>query len=74
MRVYVKISDSLGEKLENYAKAYGISKSAFVAYALGSHIQTLDYQKDIYSNVKDKTLDSIDNMSKEQKGDLYENT
>jgi len=66
MRVYVKISDSLGQKLETYAKEFGMSKSAFVAYALGNHIHTLDYQSDIYNNIKAKTLDTIDDMSTEK--------
>lgn len=72
MRVYVKISDSLGEKLERYAKEFGMSKSGFVAYALGNHIHTLDYQSDIYSNIKAKTLENIDSMAND-KGDFSEN-
>ena len=36
MRIYVKISDKMGEKLEKYANDFGMSKSGFVAYALGS--------------------------------------
>lgn len=72
MRVYVKISDSLGQKLEKYANEFGMSKSGFVAYALGQHIHTLDYQTDLVKDIKDKTLNAIDKMST-NKGVDYEN-
>ena len=61
MRIYVKISDDLGAKLTKYASDYGMSKSSFVAYALGNHIKTLDYQGDIYNGIKTKVDDYVDN-------------
>lgn len=66
MRIYVKISDELGAKLTKYATDFGMSKSGFVAYALGSHIKNLEYQNDLYSGIKNKVDNIVDDMSKPQ--------
>ena len=54
MRIYVKISDEMGEKLDHYSTKFGMSKSAFVAYAVGKHINELEYQAQAYQVVGDK--------------------
>lgn len=63
MRLYVKISDKLGEKLDKYAEDFGMSKSAFVAYALGKHINNLDYESKAYESIMHKMDDMMDAMS-----------
>lgn len=69
MRIYVKISDDLGQKLTKYASDFGMSKSGFVAYALGKHINDLEYQAKAYNSVMDKMSCVIDGMSK---GEVHE--
>lgn len=64
MRIYVKISDKMGDKLDYYANELGMSKSAFVAYALGKHIKQLDYEALTYKVVGDKLLNLMDEQSK----------
>lgn len=44
MRLNIKLSDELGQKVKLYATKYGMSKSGFIAYAVGSHIQSLESQ------------------------------
>lgn len=69
MRIYVKISDKMGEKLDHYANDFGMSKSAFVAYAVGKHINELDYQAQAYQVVGDKLSSLMDEqMSKKVEG------
>lgn len=65
MRIYVKISDEMGEKLDHYSTKFGMSKSAFVAYAVGKHINELEYQAQAYQVVGDKLSTIMDDMSKE---------
>lgn len=67
MRIYVKLSDELGERLDNYAKGFGMSKSAFVAYCVGKHIKELDYQSDAYRAVTDKLSTIMDDMSDKER-------
>lgn len=64
MRIYVKISDDLGQKLTKYASDFGMSKSGFVAYALGKHINDLEYQSKAYNSVIDKMSDVIGDLPK----------
>lgn len=68
MRLYVKISDEMGERLEKYAAQYGMSKSSFVAYSVGKHINELDYQANTYKSINDKLTNIMDEKSK--KGEL----
>lgn len=70
MRIYVKISDKMGDKLDYYANELGMSKSAFVAYALGKHIKQLDYEALTYKAVGDKLSNLINELS--QKGTFNE--
>lgn len=65
MRIYVKISDKMGDKLDHYANEFGMSKSAFVAYAVGKHIKSLDYEAQAYKVVSDKLSTIMDEQSKE---------
>lgn len=64
MRIYVKISDKMGDKLEHYANEFGMSKSAFVAYAVGKHINELENQAQAYQVVRDKLSTLMDEQSK----------
>lgn len=66
MRLYVKISDDMGAKLAKYASDFGMSKSGFVAYALGNHIYNLEHQEDIYSGIRGKVENVVDQMAKQQ--------
>lgn len=66
MRIYVKISDKMGEKLDHYANDFGMSKSAFVAYAVGKHINELDYQAQAYQVVGDKLSSLMDEQMSEK--------
>lgn len=54
MRLNIKISDELGQKLEKWSNSFGMSKSAFVAYALGNHIRDLEFKSDIVGTLNDK--------------------
>lgn len=72
MRIYVKISDKMGEKLDKYANDFGMSKSGFVAYALGSHINQLEHQTDMYLGIKEKMSDIIDDMSDKERSEYDE--
>lgn len=65
MRIYVKISDKMGDKLDYYANEFGMSKSAFVAYAVGKHIKQLDYEAQAYKVVREKLSNIMDEQSKE---------
>lgn len=71
MRLYVKISDMMGEKLDKYANDFGMSKSAFVAYALGKHINQLDHESQVYDSVSDIMQDFADAMSEKGKSRTY---
>lgn len=68
MRIYVKISDKMGEKLDHYASDFGMSKSAFIAYALGKHINDLDHQAQTYQQVGD-TLSNLMGNKLSEKGE-----
>lgn len=72
MRIYVKISDKMGEKLDHYANDFGMSKSAFVAYAVGKHINELDYQAQAYQVVGDKLSSLMDEQMSEKGRTQYE--
>lgn len=72
MRIYVKISDKMGEKLDHYANDFGMSKSAFVAYAVGKHINELDYQAQAYQVVGDKLSSLMDEQMSEKGRIQYE--
>ena len=67
MRIYVKLSDELGERLDNYAKGFGMSKSSFIAYCVGKHIKELDYQSDAYRAVSNKLSTIMDDMSDKER-------
>lgn len=72
MRLYVKISDDLGQKLNDYSTKFGMSKSGFVAYALGKHISELDYQAKTYDSVMNSVSSVINDLSKgENNGQTY---
>lgn len=72
MRIYVKISDKMGEKLDHYANDFGMSKSAFVAYAVGKHINELDYQAQAYQVVGDKLSSLMDEQMSEKGRTQYD--
>lgn len=71
MRLYVKISDKMGEKLDKYSCDFGMSKSAFVAYALGKHINQLEQEGRIYDSVSNIVVDLTDKYVSEKGNNLY---
>lgn len=52
MRLCLKISDDMAAKVESFSKSFGMSKSAFMSYCIGSHIRTLESQDSILKDLK----------------------
>lgn len=57
MRLAFKVSEEMSENIEYYAKKLGISKSAFVAIAVGQYIIQLQKQDDIALALKQSMLE-----------------
>lgn len=51
MRLQINVSDNLAKKIENYAKEFGVSKSAFCSMMLGQSVMGLDGAKDALTQV-----------------------
>lgn len=66
MRIYVKLSDKMGERLDEYAKDFGMSKSGFVAYCVGKHINELDRQSQVYDVVGTVLSDYVGSQANEK--------
>lgn len=62
MRLNIKLSDELGQKVKLYSTKFGMSKSSFIAYAVGSHVQQLESQ----ANMLEKFTNNITNIAKEE--------
>lgn len=60
-RINVMVSDRLNEKLDNYSKRYGVSKSSIVGFVVGQWIdQVENFNNKIYgSNTVDGLLDKM---------------
>lgn len=52
-RLNVKLSDEIGEKLENTAARHSMSKTAVVANALTQYFEVLDVQYEVIQKIKD---------------------
>lgn len=59
MRLAVKVSDDMAAKISSYAKSFGMSKSAFVAYSVGAHIRSLEQQDGLIGSVKTAISDTV---------------
>lgn len=51
MRLGIKISDELAAKLDVWCNKFGMTKSGFVAYALGNHINDLESKENLVKDV-----------------------
>lgn len=68
MRLNIRLSDELGQKVKLYSTKYGMTKSSFIAYAVGSHIQNLESQETMVKNF----TESLTNVA--QKGLINDST
>lgn len=73
MRLAVKVSDDMAAKISSYSKSFGMSKSAFIAYCVGTHIRTLEQQDGLVKTIKDSVSEKINDALDEQKGDVKPN-
>lgn len=65
MRLCIKLSDDMASKVDSFAKSFGMSKSAFMSYCIGSHIRTLESQEDVIKGLKQAINASVPNNSKQ---------
>lgn len=61
MRLGLKLSDEMSDKVSAYAKQFGVSKSAFMSFCIGSYIRMLESQDDILDNIKVDFKEKIKN-------------
>lgn len=61
MRLAFKVSDVIAENIEFYSNQLGISKSAFVAVAVGQYINQLQKQDDITTAIKESFVEAAKN-------------
>lgn len=61
MRLAFKVSDTIAQNIEFYSNQLGISKSAFVAVAVGQYINQLQKQDDITTALKKSLVDAVKN-------------
>lgn len=59
MRLCIKLSDEMASKVEAFAKSFGMSKSAFMSYCIGSHIRTLEGTDGLVDSLKTALLDKV---------------
>lgn len=65
MRLAFKVSDTIAQNIDYYSQQLGISKSAFVAVAVGQYIIQLQKQDDISSALKESLVDAAKNVINE---------
>lgn len=65
MRLAFKVSDTIAQNIDYYSQQLGISKSAFVAVAVGQYIIQLQKQDDISSALKESLVDAAKNAINE---------
>lgn len=70
MRLNIKISDELYQQVENYAYQFGMSKSAFVAYCVGSAVKDLNDRSKIVDMVASELIDRYSDFSPKG-GDVF---
>lgn len=66
MRLAVKVSEDMADKIDSYAKNFGMTKSAFIAYCIGTHIRTLEQQDGLISAIKENFNNAIQEVKNEQ--------
>lgn len=63
MRVQVNLSDEMVTRVDNLAKAYGMSRSGLCAYLIGSQVNAnetaLDLIEDAKGGIKEKLIQEI---------------
>ncbi len=72
MRLAVKVSDEMSEKIDHYSSSFGMSKSAFIAYCVGSHIRLLEQQDGITNSIKNAVNERLDDALYAQEEDVQE--
>lgn len=61
MRLAFKVSDEMAENINFYSKQLGISKSAFIAVAVGQYVNQLQKQDDISTALKESLVEAAKN-------------
>lgn len=59
MRLCIKLSDEMAKKVDNFSRSFGMSKSAFMTYCIGSHIRTLESQESLVNGLKNALSDKV---------------
>lgn len=66
MRVQVNLSDEMNEKVNNYAKKFGVTKSQFCSMVIGQAVMSYDNALDVMGSMKDviakqleKSIDTV---------------
>lgn len=67
MRLYVKLSPEMGEKLDKYATEFGQTKSGFIGFAVASYIRQLEKQDSVYKTANDVIVKA--SQQEQQEGD-----
>ena len=61
MRLAFKVSESTAQNIDFYAQKFGISKSAFVAVAVGQYINQLQKQDDLMATIQNSMSGAVKN-------------
>lgn len=66
MRVQVNLSDEMNEKVNSYAKKFGVTKSQFCSMVIGQAVMSYDNALDVMGSMKDvlakqleKSIDTV---------------
>lgn len=69
MRLAVKVSQEMSDKIDYYSSSFGMSKSAFIAYCVGSHIRLLEQQDGITNSIKNAVNERLDDALNQEEYD-----
>lgn len=59
MRINVNVSDELNNKIENYSKQFGVSKSQFCSMMIGQGVMSYDKTFDMMGGLKDSIQEQM---------------
>lgn len=66
MRIQVNLSDEMNEKVNEYSKKFGVTKSQFCSMVIGQAVMSYDNALDIMGSMKDviseqlkKSIDTV---------------
>lgn len=59
MRINVNVSDELNNKIENYSKQFGVSKSQFCSMLIGQGVMSYDKTFDMMGGLKDSIQEQM---------------